>query len=116
MKRRRAIVRDTDRSRNLEIRVEDSVSVDEMEVTLISVAETMGLAISKITRLGAVRYPGNRHWHLKRSPTERGCLDVTYWPDGPSMWVTMRNSEPDWVHDLGRGLAAAVQDRLQHSC
>lgn len=109
---RRTPIRDTKGSRNLQIRVERAISVDEMEAVLLAAAEHLGLAVSHTTTLGAVRYPGNRHWHFKQDLRAKGCLDVTYWPGGPLMWVTMRNLEPAWVHDLGKRLAPAVQDRL----
>ena len=109
----RAEVRDTDRSTNLEIRVGDAISVEEMEALLADVAATIGLAFSRITTLGAKKYPGNRHWHLKQNPKEKGCLDVTYWPNGPLMWVTMRNYEPDWVRDAGHRLGPAIERQLK---
>ena len=61
-----------------------------------------------ITTLGAKRYPGNRHWHLKQQSRAKGCLDVTYWPGGPLMWISMRNYEPAWVHRAGPQLRSAL--------
>lgn len=91
-------------------------STDEMETVLREVATAKGLVISHVTTLGTKRFPGNRHWHLKQDLREKGCLDVTYWPDGPFMWVTIRHSEPAWVNDVGRELPAAIGRRLAAGC
>ena len=115
MGRLRTAPASTERSTNLEVIVSGSPSLDEMESVLADAAADLGMAFSHITRLGTKRYPGNRHWHLKRSPDERGCLDVTYWPEGHAMWVTIRHSEPEWVHDGGRALKPAIEHRLTAS-
>ena len=83
-----------------------------MEDYLRDVSSDMGMYISHITVLGSKRYPGNRHWHFKQSPKEPGCLDVTYWPDGSLLWVSMRNYEPKWVHDAGVELKDRMEKRL----
>ena len=76
------------------------------------VAGEMGLRISHVTVLGRKRYPGNRHWHLTEDPPTRGCLDITYWPEGPLMWVSIRHSEPTWVQRAGRELGPALAAKL----
>ncbi len=113
MTSRRSAIRDTNGSKNLEVHIAQAISVDEMEAVLGEVATTMGLAFSHITTLGTKKYPGNRHWHLKQHPTEKGCLDITYWPSGPLMWVTMRNNEPAWVHEVGCRLGPAIEHDLK---
>ena len=72
----------------------------------------MGLYVSHITVLGRVRYPGNRHWHLKRTPDTPGCLDLTYWPQGELFWISIRNYEPRWVHDAGQRIKPALEAAL----
>lgn len=59
-------IKDTAKSRNIEIELADIITLDEMEVVLIEVATEMGLYVSHITVLGRVRYPGNRHWSVSR--------------------------------------------------
>lgn len=105
-------VPDTDKTINVGVTIAGSPTVDSMESILEQVARELGMEFSRITTLGAVRYPGNRHWHLKRHPRERGCLDVTYWPDGPIMWISIRRYEPEWVHQLGRKLGPALERRM----
>ncbi len=105
-------VKNTDRTTNLEVAVTDDLSVDEMEAMLEEVAADMGLYFSHITTLGTKRYPGNRHWHLKQNPKTSGCLDVTYWPRGALMWISMRKYEPAWVHEAGRALGPALEGQL----
>ena len=74
------------------------LSLDEMQCVLADVGSDLGLHISHVTHLSYKRFPGgNRHWYLKRSVKEKGCLDVTYWlttaQHPPVMWVSMRG----WV-------------------
>lgn len=109
-----ARVRDTKGSFNLEVvEVTGEHSLDEMHAALETVAADLGMQFSHITRLGTKRYPGNRHWHLKQDLKTRGCLDVTYWPAGPLMWITIRKSEPPWVHEAGRALQPALRKYLR---
>ncbi len=107
-------VKHTDKTSNLEVAVTGELSTDEMESALVEVAADMGLYVSRITTLGAKRYPGNRHWHLKQNPKTSGCLDVTYWPRGALMWISMRNYEPHWVHEVGNKLGPALERHLQN--
>ena len=107
------VVKNTAKSTNLEVQVSGDRSLDEMESVLGKIASDMGLQFSHITTLGSHRYPGNRHWHLKQGLREKGCLDVTYWPSGPLMWITIRHYEPAWVHEAGRQLGDAMRARLQ---
>jgi hypothetical protein len=110
--RGRATVKDTAKTRNIGVRMGDEITLDEMEAALDEVAATMSLRISHITRLGTKRYPGNRHWHLKQEAGTTGCLDVTYWPQAPLLWISIRNHEPAWVHDDGELLASLLGSRL----
>ncbi len=109
---RRRSITDTPTTTNREVEVHHVVSCDAMESALEEVAAADGMYISHITTLGRKRYPGNRHWHLKQDPSTTGCLDVTYWPDGPLLWISMRNSEPTWVHESGRRLQRALDRAL----
>lgn len=106
-------VADTEKTKNLNIPVAGDLSVDQMEAVLAELAEDLGLYLSHTTTLGAKRYPGNRHWHLKQKPKSPGCLDITYWPAGPLMWISMRNYEPAWVHQAGQELGVALSRHLQ---
>jgi len=60
----RTRIKDTDKTKNLEVAMTGAQSVDEMEAVLDEVASEIGLRISHTTTLGRKRYPGNRHWHL----------------------------------------------------
>ena len=109
----RSRVKNTAKTKNLEVAVTGALSVDEMGAVLDEVAAELGLRISHITTLGRKRYPGNRHWHLTQDPATTGCLDVTYWPSGSLMWISIRNYEPDWVHNAGQLLGPALEARLE---
>ena len=94
----------------------DLPGVDWMQDALIEVGtERMGLYVSHTTVLGRKRYPGNRHWHFKRRPSEPGCLDVTYWPQGPALWVSVRNCEPAWVGEAGIRLVEELESYLEEN-
>lgn len=108
----RVKVKDTKKTKNVEVAVTGALSLDEMESVLDEVAVAMGLQFSHITTLGAKRYPGNRHWHLKQDPRTKGCLDVTYWPRGPLLWISVRNYEPTWVHEAGQLLGPALKEGI----
>jgi hypothetical protein len=109
---RQAKVASTGKTTNLEVAVAADLSIDEMESVLLEVATNLGMYFSHITILGKRRYPGNRHWHLKQDPQKKGCLDVTYWPSGPLMWISMRHCEPEWVHEAGCRLGSELEERL----
>ena len=110
-------MQDTAKTKNLNVKLPsfktqllaEVISVETMEDCLRNVGSDMGLYISHTTNLSRKRYPGNRHWHLKQDHKERGCLDVTYWPDGSLLWISVRLSEPEWVHFSGPDL----KDRLE---
>lgn len=106
-------IKDTAKSRNIEVEPADIITLDEMEAVLAEVAADMGLYVSHITVLGRVRYPGNRHWHLKHHDEQVGCLDLTYWPQGQLFWISIRNYESAWVHDAGERLVPALEAALQ---
>jgi len=108
---KRPKVASTKTATNLEVAVTGELSLEQMESVVLEAATDLGMYFSRITVLGTKRYPGNRHWHLKRDAREKGCLDITYWPKGPLLWVSMRHYEPAWVHELGRRLAGEL-DRL----
>ena len=109
---RQAKVASTETTTNLEVAVAGDLSLDDMESVLLEVVTNLGMYFSRITILGTRRYPGNRHWHLKQDPRRTGCLDVTYWPSGPLMWISMRHYEPEWVHEAGRRLGSELEERF----
>lgn len=108
----RRTIRDTEKSRNIQVAVTGSFSFDAMEAVLIDAGRDLDLILSHVTTLSRKKYPNNRHWHFKEDLKARGCLDVTYWPEGALFWITIRNYEPDWVHQSGRKLAALLEARL----
>lgn len=105
-------IKDTEKSRNIQVSVTGDMSLDAMEAVWSDVGKDLGLILSHITTLSRKKYPNNRHWHFKEDLKTRGCLDVTYWPEGPLFWITIRNYEPDWVHQAGRKMATLVGERL----
>ena len=106
---------DTDKARNVAVDVDGTYSLDEMEKILLQTTSDLSLVQSHVTTLSQKKYPGNRHWHFKEDLKENGCLDVTYWPAGPALWITIRNYEPNWVHQAGESLAKKLTPRVRTS-
>jgi len=109
---RRVTIKDTDKSKNILVEVGDDLTLDEMEKVLTNAGNDLEMVISHITTLSRKKYPGNRHWHFKEATKSKGCLDVTFWPEGPLFWITIRHYEPDWVHKAGRDLAVLLKKKL----
>lgn len=86
-----------------------------MESVLFGTAKALNLVVSHVTTLSRKKYPGNRHWHFKQALKAKGCLDVTYWPDGGLFWITMRKYEPSWVHQKGSEMFTSIERELSGS-
>jgi len=104
---------DTDKSRDINVAVSGKMSLDAMEAVLLDISNALGLKLTHTTALGRKKYPNNRHWHFKEDLRAKGCLDVTYWPEGALLWITIRNYEPEWVHHAGPNMAALLSKRLE---
>ena len=115
MSKSRQPIKDTDKAKNLSVEVNGSMNLDEMEAVLFSAANSLSLVLSHVTTLSRKKYPGNRHWHFKQELKSKGCLDVTYWPDGSLFWITIRNYEPDWVHTKGNEMFVSIKTALSLS-
>lgn len=105
-------IKDTSKARNLSLELARDLALDELEKVLLGVAKNLSLELSHVTTLSQKKYPGNRHWHFKEDLKAKGCLDVTYWPDGRLLWITLRNYEPDWVHKLGDDMFTLLSKEL----
>ena len=103
-------IQNTAKSRNIQGEGTEDLSLDAMEQILVEVAEPLGLTMSHVTTLSRKKYPNNRHWHFKEDLKTKGCLDVTYWPEGALFWISIRNYEPVWVHTSGKKMAALVEE------
>ena len=110
---KRSAPTDTDKARNVSVDVDSTHSLGDMEEILQQAASDLGLIQSHVSTLSQKKYPGNRHWHFKEDLKKNGCLDITYWPDGPALWITIRNYEPTWVHEAGESLAEKLAPRVQ---
>jgi hypothetical protein len=74
-------------------------------------AECLAAGLAVTHRGTLARYPGSRHWHLKRG-RERGTLEVTLWPEGRRLWLSVQDGRRgDWIEgamaDLVERLASA---------
>ena len=65
-----------------------------------------GFTLTLLSTLAA--FPGCTHWHWKRG-RERGTLEVTLWPQGRRLWVSVHASRVrDWTEEAAARLAASL--------
>ena len=105
-------ITDTEKAKNLQVDVDGAMDLDEMEDLLLGIASDLSLVLSHTTTLSKKKYPGNRHWHFKEDVKTKGGLDVTYWPDGSLLWITIRHYEPEWVHVTGCEIRELLKRKL----
>ena len=53
-------------------------------------------------------FPDSIHWHFKPERRIRGVLDLTYWPDGGRLWLSVRAQDADWIGPAADALAAVA--------
>lgn len=92
-------------------------SADKMKKELMMgvverAATSANLYISHIGGYSRVKYPNSVHWHFKRDKKEPGLIDATFWEEGSKFWLVIRNSEPEWVHEMAPVLQAALLEEL----
>ena len=75
-------------------------------------SEAAGLYISHIGSYSRKKFPNSVHWHFKRHKKETGLIDATFWDVKSLLWLMIRHSEPEWVHEtaplLQKTMAAEV--------
>ena len=75
-------------------------------------ANQLDIYISHIGSYSRKKYPNSIHWHFKRQPKEKGCLDATFWKEEKIFWIVARNYEPQWVKDKALDLQALLSAKL----
>lgn len=101
------------KSYDMHIALPDSVAREQMMALVERAAERTGLFISHIGSYSRKKYPNSVHWHFKRDTKEVGLIDATFWDVKSLLWLMIRYSEPDWVHDMAPKLQAALQEEVQ---
>lgn len=71
-----------------EVPVEDWSRPEALAEGVEAACGTLGLCPTLKAPLAA--YPGSVHWHWKRGK-ERGVLEVTLWPAGRRLWVSVQS-------------------------
>jgi hypothetical protein len=73
----------------------ETLSPDEMAATIDHCLAGAGLTVTMRDTLRG--YPGCTHWHVKRG-RERGVLEVTLWPAGRRLWLSVhQNRNAPWI-------------------
>ncbi len=67
---------------------------DAVVAVVLAAAERQSLLVTLTTT--HTSFPDSIHWHFKPERRIRGVLDLTYWPDGGRLWLSVRSP--------GRGL------------
>jgi hypothetical protein len=77
---------------------------------VVAAAEALGLRVASDGTLR--RYPGSRHWHLKKVGSS-GTLEVTHWPAKERLWVSYhanRIGGAGWVAQEARRFAGLLAE------
>lgn len=86
---------------------------DAVVAVVLAAAERQSLLVTLTTT--HTSFPDSIHWHFKPERRIRGVLDLTYWPDGGRLWLSVRSQDADWIGPaadaLAASLAEAVRDR-----
>jgi hypothetical protein len=88
---------------------EFELSVPENAATVSKQVEELAARLGlECLVLNLARYPGCRHFHL-RKVGEKGTLECTWWPSAGRLWLSRRsNREGVWIDDAVR----AFQDEF----
>lgn len=100
------------RSYDLVVTISKEMTKDKIMAVVERAAAATGLYISHIGGYSRVKYPNSVHWHFKREKKEPGLIDATFWKEGTSFWLIVRNNEPQWVHDTAPLLQKALESEL----
>ncbi|MFQ6550289.1 hypothetical protein AADZ90_020270 [Aestuariibius sp. 2305UL40-4] len=100
------------KSYELEMCIDDEITMEEMMGVVERAAKATGLYISHIGGYSRVKYPNSVHWHFKKHKKEPGLIDATFWEEGTRFWLIVRNNEPQWVHDTAPLLQKALENEL----
>lgn len=84
---------------------------DAVVAVVLAAAERQDLLVTLTTT--HTSYPGSIHWHFKPERRIRGVLDLTYWPDGGRLWLSVRAQDADWIGPAAQSLAASLTEALR---
>ncbi len=84
---------------------------DAVVDVVLTTAQNEGLLLTLTTTHSS--YPDSIHWHFKPERRIRGVLDLTYWPDGGRLWLSVRTQDADWIGPAADSLADSLTERLR---
>ena len=92
----------------IEVHVNQAGTEERLTSLIEGAATQFGLHIGM---RGTLRtYPGSRHWHL-RKPGERGTLEVTLWPAGKRVWLSVQaGRRAEWIADILPQIKAWIEE------
>jgi hypothetical protein len=84
--------------------------------TVAALERVLKQAGLRVTLRGTLAgYPGCTHWHLKNG-RERGVLELTYWPGGKRIWLSMQDGRRGgWVMRSARDLKSQLELKVANS-
>jgi hypothetical protein len=86
---------------------------DAVVEAVLAVADDEGLLLTLTTTHSS--YPDSIHWHFKPERRIRGVLDLTYWPDGGRLWLSVRAEDADWIGPAAKALANSLTEELRET-
>ena len=95
------------------VELPEEISKDEMHRVLEQAATNVGMYISHVGGYSRKKYPNSVHWHFKRDRKEPGLLDATFWDVQNLFWLMIRQSEPQWVHEMVPTFLTAIEKEIQ---
>ena len=100
------------KSYDLPLTVPDGIAREDIMALVERASEAVGLYISHIGSYSRKTYPNSIHWHFKRDKKEAGLIDATFWDVKSLLWLMIRYSEPEWVHETAPKLQRALRREL----
>lgn len=101
------------KSYDMHIKLPDDITRAQIMTLVERAATTAGLYISHIGGYSRKKYPNAVHWHFKRDKKETGLIDATFWDVKSLLWLMIRYSEPEWVHETAPHLKQALDIELK---
>ncbi len=102
----------TKKSYDLNVKVPAGTTKAQIMRAVESASIAAGVYISHIGSYSRKKYPDSVHWHFKRDKKENGLIDATFWDVESLLWLMIRYSEPEWVHETAPKLRRALAREL----
>jgi hypothetical protein len=96
---------------DLEVKIPISADLSNVEVLVERICRSRGLQTQ--VKKPAASHRGSTHWHFKKG-TEKGTLEVTYWPQERRLWVSVHaNRSSGWTSKESAEVKSALESELE---